>query len=134
MPLLGKSWLRFGFLCLYRMGRRMDCGCIGLAVYRRHLPRAAADAAEAPIAPTQGGVGKVTIAAAASAITSFDRSNRASTIEHGFDRSRRNGQPALRSVEKRRLFRLHLVETRTSQWLGADSKTKACILNLPSYF
>jgi hypothetical protein len=116
------------------MGTRRDRGCVGLTVDCRDLPGAAADTAEAPIAPTQGGVGKVTIAAAASAITSFDRSNRASTIEHGFDRSRRNGQPALRSVEKRRLFRLHLIETRTSQWLGADSKTKTCILNLPSYF
>lgn len=82
------------------MGRRRDRSCVGLTVDCRDLPGAAADAAEAPIAPTQGGVGKVTAAAAASAITSFDRSYRASTIEHGFDRSRRYGQPAPHAIEK----------------------------------
>lgn len=60
----------------------MDCGCIGLTVNRRDLPGAAADAAEAPMASTQGGVGKRTTTAIAGAIASFDLGNRASTIEH----------------------------------------------------
>jgi hypothetical protein len=70
----------------------MDCSCVGLTIDYRDLPGATADAAEAPMAPTQGGVGKLTTAAAASAIASFDLGNRASTIEHLCDRSG-PGQP-----------------------------------------
>jgi hypothetical protein len=76
------------------MGGRRDRSCVGLTVDYRDLPGAATETAEAPIAPTQGGIGKLTTAAAASALTSVDRGNRARTIEHGFDRSRRRGQPA----------------------------------------
>jgi hypothetical protein len=77
------------------MGRRWDCSCVGLTVNYRDLPGAAAHTAEAPIAPTQGGVGKLPTAAAASAITTFDRGNRAGTIEHGFDGSLRTGYAQL---------------------------------------
>ncbi len=87
------SWLRFGFLCLGGMGRRMDSGCIALTVYRRYLPRAAADAAEAPTALTQGGVCEPSSAATAGAIASFDLGNRSSAIEHSYDRSRPRGRP-----------------------------------------
>ena len=83
--------MRIGFLCLYGMGGRRDCGCIGLTVYCRDLPGAAAYAAEAPIASTQGGVGKLTTAASASAIASSDLGNRTSPIEHPYDRSRPGG-------------------------------------------
>ena len=67
------------------MAGRRDCSCIGLTVDCRDLPGAAADTAKAPTALTQGGVGKLTTAAVASAITSFDRRNCASTIEHAFE-------------------------------------------------
>jgi len=77
------------------MGRRWDCSCVGLTVDYRDLPGAAAHTAEAPIAPTQGGVGKLPTAAATSAITTFDRGNRARTIEHGFDGSLRTGYAQL---------------------------------------
>lgn len=86
--------MRIGFLCLYGMGGRMDCGCIGLTVNCRDLPGAAADAAEAPIASTQGGVGKLTTAATAGTIASFDLGNRTRTIEHSYDRIRPRGHPA----------------------------------------
>ena len=79
--------MRIGFLCLYGMGGGMDCGCIGLTVYCRDLPGATAYAAEAPIPSTQGGVGKLTTAASASAIASSDLGNRTSPIEHPYDRS-----------------------------------------------
>ena len=79
--------MRIGFLCLYGMGGGMDCGCIGLTVYWGDLPSATAYAAEAPITSTQGGVGKLTNAAGASAIASSDLGNRTSPIEHPYDRS-----------------------------------------------
>ncbi len=91
------------------MGRRRDRSCVSLTVDCGDLPGAAADTAEAPIAPTQGGVGKLTTAADASAMTSFHRGNRASTIEHGFDRSRRKGQPAPHAIEKNPQDRANLV-------------------------
>jgi hypothetical protein len=65
----------------------MDCRCIGLTVYGRDFPGAAADTAESPIASTQGGVGKLAAAAAAGALAGFDPGNRMSTIEHSYDRS-----------------------------------------------
>jgi hypothetical protein len=77
-----------GFLWLYGMGGGMDCGCIGLTVYCRDLPGAMAYAAEAPMAATQGSVGKVTTAASARTISSSDLCNRTSSIEHPYDRSR----------------------------------------------
>jgi hypothetical protein len=86
--------VRIGFLCLYGMGGRRDCGCIGLTVYCGDLPGATAYAAEAPITSTQGGVGKLTTAASASAISSSDRGNRTSSIEHPYDRSRPWWKPA----------------------------------------
>jgi hypothetical protein len=69
------------------MGRRMDCGCIGLTVYGGDLPGAAADATEAPTALTQGSVAKFSTAPGAGAIASFDLSDRASAIEHSYDLS-----------------------------------------------
>lgn len=70
----------------------MDCRCIGLTVYCRDFPGAAAITAESPIASTQGGVGKFAAAAAAGALTGFDPGNRTTTIEHSYDRSG-PGQP-----------------------------------------
>jgi len=86
-PLIGGSAVRIGFLCLYGVGGGMDCGCIGLTIYCRDLPGATAYTAEAPITSTQGGVGKLTTAASASATASCDLGNRASAIEHPYDRS-----------------------------------------------
>jgi hypothetical protein len=69
------------------MGGGMDCGCIGLTVYCRDFPGATAYAAEAPITSTQGGIGKLTAAASASAIAICDLGNRTGPIEHPYDRS-----------------------------------------------
>ena len=79
--------MRIGFPFFYGMGGGMDCGRIGLTIYCRDLPGAAAYAAEAPITSTQDGVGKLTTAASAGAIASRDLGNRASPIEHPYDRS-----------------------------------------------
>ena len=82
------------------MAWRMDRRCIGLAVYGRDFPGAAADTAKSPIASTQGGVGKLAAAAAAGAFARFDPGNRTSTIEHSYDRRGRGalGAAANRSV------------------------------------
>jgi hypothetical protein len=46
------------------------------------------------MASTQGGVGKLTAAASASAISGSDLGNRTSSIEHSYDRSRPWWKPA----------------------------------------
>ena len=77
----------------------MDCGRVGLTVYHRDLPGAAADAAKAPTASTQGSVGKVSTTPSAGAIASFGAGDRASTIEHSYDRSRPGHSSELENAE-----------------------------------
>jgi len=114
------------------MGRRWDCSCVRLTVDYRDLPGAAAHTAEAPIAPTQGGVGKLPAAAAASAITTFDRGNRAGTIEHGFD-----GSPTdrLRTVAfgRRAAWLLRSQEFRGPPCSGRSARERFLAVRLRSY-
>jgi hypothetical protein len=116
------------------MGGRMDCGCIGLTVYCRDLPGATAYAAEAPIASTQGGVGKLTTAAGASAIANSDLRNRTSPIEHPYDRSRPRDQPTQavetiadrlgstpQTIESNSTFSFDLISTESTFWVNTRS-------------
>jgi hypothetical protein len=70
--------------CLYDMSRRMNRGGVDLTVDGGELPGAVADAAEAPIAPTQGSVGELTGAGTAGAPASFNLDDGARAVNHLF--------------------------------------------------
>ena len=84
----GTSRLRYpvgrGLPWVFDMSRRMNRGRVGLTVDGGDLPCAAADAAEAPIAPTQGSVGELTRAGTAGALARFDLEDGVGTVKHSF--------------------------------------------------
>jgi hypothetical protein len=69
---------------VFDMSRRRNRGRVDLPVDGGDLPGAAADAAEAPIAPTHGSVRELTGAGAAGALASLNLEDGVSTVKHSF--------------------------------------------------
>ena len=69
---------------VFDMSRRMNRGRVDLTVDGGDLPGAATDAAEAPIALTQGSVGELTGAGAACALASLNLDDGVSAVKHLF--------------------------------------------------
>jgi len=62
----------------------MNCGRIALSIDDCDLPGAAADPAEAPVAPTKTGGGELAVAGVARAYARFEFDQGAGSIEHSF--------------------------------------------------